>query len=146
MFNVGAKRFRCDEVLFQPKTHELPDGEIITVGAKTLPFHGSIVSAGDPRTPRLSNASVTWKCCSGQAFSQRNPRLHPQELVRPMSCRQRHGQEVFERMTKELTASAPSVMKIKVVAPTDNIILSRRQNASAARSVVPTEVQRASGR
>ena len=32
-------------------------------------------------------------------------------------------QEVVERMTKELTASAPSGMKIKVVAPPDNIIL-----------------------
>ena len=33
------------------------------------------------------------------------------------------SQEVVERMTKELTASAPSAMKIKVVTPPDNLFL-----------------------
>ena len=48
------------------------------------------------------NTSVTRKCCSSHASSQRIPRhlvleqhgmrrLHPQEFVRRMSCRQRHG-------------------------------------------------------
>ena len=31
---VGAKRFRCAEVLFLPKTYELPGGNILTVDAK----------------------------------------------------------------------------------------------------------------
>ena len=36
VFNVGVKRFRCAEVLFLTKFHELPDSAIITVGVNTL--------------------------------------------------------------------------------------------------------------
>ena len=32
-------------------------------------------------------------------------------------------QEFFERMTKELTAMAPSAMRIKVVAPTQEFVV-----------------------
>ena len=31
---VVTRRFRCAEVLFQPKTYELTDGNIFTVGTK----------------------------------------------------------------------------------------------------------------
>ena len=33
---LGAKRFRHEDVLFQPKNHELPDGDIITVGSSLI--------------------------------------------------------------------------------------------------------------
>jgi len=33
IITVGAIRFRCAELLFQPKIYELPDGNFITVGA-----------------------------------------------------------------------------------------------------------------
>ena len=49
----APKRFRCAEVLFLPKTNELPDGnKITTVGAKTLPLHGSVAPAEDQRASR----------------------------------------------------------------------------------------------
>ena len=49
--------------------------------------------------------------------------------------------EVFERMTKELTASAPSAMKIKVVAPPDDIILTVGAKTLPLRgSVIPSYV------
>ena len=77
-------------------------------------------------------------------------RLHPQEFVRQCSVVKRHEygpEEVFWRMTKELTASAPSAMKIKVVAPTDNVILTVGvKRLPLLGSVVPTKVQRAPGR
>ena len=56
-------------------------------------------------------------------------------------------QEVFERMTKELAASAPSAMKIKVVAPTNKIILTvGAKTLPLCGSFLPAEVQRALGR
>ena len=39
--------------------------------------------------------------------------------------------EAFERMTKELMASAPSARKIKVVAPPDDKVLSQPRLASS---------------
>ena len=40
---VGTRRVRCEEVLFQPKTHELPNGEVIAAGAKRVRYGGSVV-------------------------------------------------------------------------------------------------------
>ena len=67
-------------------------------------------------------------------------RLHPQECAR--QCTGTNVvQEVCERMTKELTASAPSAMMIKVVAPPDNIILTVGAKTLPLRgSVVPSNV------
>ena len=36
IFNVGAERFRCAEVLFLPKTREIPDGNFFTVCVKSF--------------------------------------------------------------------------------------------------------------
>ena len=69
---VGAKCFRCAEVLFQTKTYELPDENIFTVCAKRFRcaevlFQTKTYSS-QTKTSSMSapNASVARKCCSGQ--------------------------------------------------------------------------------
>ena len=89
-------------MLFPPKSYELLDDNII-VGV---------------------NHFVTRECCSGQVSSlrprsrsTRMRRLRPQVFVRQCHVVKRH-----EYGDGELTASAPSRMKIKAVAPPKNII------------------------
>ena len=127
----APKCFRCAEVLFLPKAYELPDGRelpdsnIFTVGVK-----------------RFRYAEVLCQ----PAFSQRIPRhfvpeqpgmrrVHPHVCVR--QCRLISGTnvvlEVYERTTKERTASAPSAMKFKAVAPPDDIIPTAGATAYGAR-------------
>ena len=45
IITVGAKRFRCAEVLFQPKACVLPDGKHHHCWHQTLPLRGSVVPA-----------------------------------------------------------------------------------------------------
>ena len=56
--NVGAKRFRCAEESFQCETHELPDGQMIIVGARTLPLCGSVIAVGRPMSSRTVTSSL----------------------------------------------------------------------------------------
>ena len=49
---LNAKRFLARKFCSSACFYELPDGEIITVGAKTLPLRGSGVPAYDQRAPR----------------------------------------------------------------------------------------------
>ena len=85
-----------------------------------------------------SDASVTRKCCSSQAssgFHVTSRRLHPQVFVRQCRVvkRHEHGPRGFKRQTKELTASAPSAMKINVGAPPHGVSSLSVPNASVAR-------------
>merc|ERR1712169_138047 len=99
----------------QEKTYELPDGNIITVGSERF------------RCPEvLFQPSFVGKEASG---------IHDTSFQSIMKCdvdirKDLYGNVVLsggttmfagigERMTKELTALAPSTMKIKVVAPPD---------------------------
>ena len=71
---------------------------------------------------------------------------HPQEFVRRCRVVKRHKicSQRCERTTKELTASAPSAVKIKVVPPPDGIILTIGAKTLPLRgSVVLVEDQRA---
>ena len=94
IFTVGAKCFRCAEVLFQ-----LPDGNIIIVGAKRFRCLGqcadtprsvlllSIGSGASVWSPEafsllVPNASVTQKYCSSKVTVQHEVcRLHLQRAV-----------------------------------------------------------------
>ena len=92
---------------------------------RTVLFQPSFQPA-DSTSPR---SRATW-----------NATLHPQVFVRQCRVVKRHecGPGGFERMTKELTVSAPSAMKIKVVAPPDNIVFTLlTPNVSENGSVIP---------
>ena len=75
--------------------------------------------------------------------------LRPQVFVRQCRVVKRHEYvpKGFERMTKELTASTPSAVKIKVVTLPDNIALTVGAKTRQLRgTVVPAEDQRAARR
>merc|ERR1711871_943910 len=91
----------ADESSSIDKSYELPDGNVITVGNERF------------RTPEvLFQPSLIGKEASG---------IHDCTFQTIMKCdvdiRKDLYQDIGERMTKELTALAPSTMKIKVVAP-----------------------------
>ena len=72
-------------------------------------------------------------------------RLRPQVFVRQSRVVKLHEYDPggFERMTKELTASAPSAMKIKVVAPPDdNILTVGAQRFRCAEVLFPSKVNK----
>ena len=87
-----------------------------------------------------SNASATRNCCSSQVFSQR---YHVTYFQSNMNATLTSGtptfQQGWERMTKEMTASASHAMKIKVVAPPVGIS-SWRQTLPPRGSVVPPKL------
>ena len=101
-----------------------------------------------------SNASVTRECCSSRVFQASG--IHVMSFLSNMirdddirkkffaECRVVSGttafQEVFERTTKEMTASASSAMKIKVVVPSDGSSSSWRQALPLRGSVVPAKL------
>ena len=131
---VCVKRFRGAEVLILTMACELPDGNMLTIGAVHL--RALSRPCMRTRTPmswcQAATSSLSrWKCCSSQAFSQRIPRhlvpeqpgmrrVHPQVCVRQCRVLKRHeyDPEGYERTTKERAASTPSAMKIKAVVPT----------------------------
>ena len=65
IITVGAKRFRSTDVVFMPKTHDLPDGEIITVGDTTLPLRGSVVPVAASHSGRHGLRRGSCLCVSG---------------------------------------------------------------------------------
>eukprot|EP00441_Pelagodinium_beii_P008184 CAMPEP_0197703510 /NCGR_PEP_ID=MMETSP1338-20131121/125473_1 /TAXON_ID=43686 ORGANISM="Pelagodinium beii, Strain RCC1491" /NCGR_SAMPLE_ID=MMETSP1338 /ASSEMBLY_ACC=CAM_ASM_000754 /LENGTH=281 /DNA_ID=CAMNT_0043287407 /DNA_START=18 /DNA_END=863 /DNA_ORIENTATION=+ len=114
IITVGSERFRCPEVLFQPSfVGKEASGIIITVGSERF------------RCPEvLFQPSFVGKEASG---------IHDTTFQSIMKCDVDIRKDLYanvvlsggttmftgigERMTKELTALAPSTMKIKVIAP-----------------------------
>ena len=86
---AAAKRFRCAEVLFHPKTYELPVGYNTTVGAKRFRFAEELFL---PVTSELldetcsilaPNASVARKCfrCAAVSFQPKNYELPDGNII-----------------------------------------------------------------
>jgi len=111
--DFNAEMNACAESSLQEKTYELPDGNIITIGNERF------------RCPEvLFQPAFIGKECSG---------IHDTTFQTIMRCDVDIRKDLYcnvvlsggttmfggigERMTKELTALAPSTMKIKVIAP-----------------------------
>ena len=131
IITVGVKRFRREEGFFQLSfcIHDsmLPNGENITVGASALTLRWSVVLAKLPASGFHVISFLSNMECDVDVrkkwFAQ---------------CRAVGGtamvQEACERMTKELTVSASSTIKIKVDTPPDSeVITVGAQNASVMR-------------
>ena len=108
ILTVGAKRFRCVEVLYFPKTSELPDGTRSSLRAQTLPRRGSVVPAQTNELPdcsvftvgaerrrmrkcRFINFAMVQEAEGGLAVSKKKPRV-PYFEERPGAAHSRRDQ------------------------------------------------------
>ena len=64
IISVGAKCFRCAEVVLQPKTYEPPDGNISTVGAKCFRCTEVLLQPKTYEPPDGNTSTVGAKCQS----------------------------------------------------------------------------------
>ena len=67
---VGAKCFRCAEVLLQPKTYEPPNGDISTVGAKCVRCAEVLLQSEEIRGLCATGRAVTKFYEAGASLAQ----------------------------------------------------------------------------
>ena len=112
MLANGRQRHRCTRCDGLPRTHELPDSEIITVGVKRFRHAEVLFFVVSNGTNRVSVSTALKYCFQPSVIGSEAKGFWDTSF-----------QNVTQEIVEELTASVPSAMKIKVFAPTVNIIL-----------------------
>ncbi|MGH0167623.1 UNVERIFIED_CONTAM: hypothetical protein FKN15_052907 [Acipenser sinensis] len=116
VITIGNERFRCPEALFQPsflESYELPDGQVITIGNERFRcpealFQPSFLGMESCGIHETTFNSIMKCDVDIRKDLYANTVLSGGTTMYP---------GIADRMQKEITALAPSTMKIKIIAP-----------------------------